>query len=464
MVMFLVVGSMYDTTLEGEVVKVKENNEYIIKYNGGEFVAESNVKYLVGDRVYVLVPGGDFSKRKIILNKLGSNRMQDEFYATSDNTFLGSLENAKLVAENQELIIAEAELDESSQVATRNFLSGSFENLNQSYGTLRLSAQLIASNIKENFKYGLKFKMADGKTEELIFTKSSLNGVQSSAHVAESQLIDSIVLFSERPLQENETITVKSIDISFVDEEAVSIFDVKLFGPDGLFIPEGGSLRLRAHTDFTGSIAWYYHNQEEWELIAENQLEISNLTNQGDYKVVITSNNIMIEDQITLIKQVQGLVNDGVNVYSQQAGNWKVENQDGTIVEIEEASSVAVGNNKKFYFQNIEYEIEENPYSVDFIGQDTFVYKNNIFTNPENGIELTVVPNFIYRKIIWELPNKNKSFIDFDSFGDSGNVIKFKLKENYSPYYTNNIIKIKVVDFENKIYEFEKQFIFIPMG
>lgn len=67
-------GIRQDITIDAEIKKVQnsKNGEYKVEYQGSLFSAFSQsplTVYNIGDRVYVLVPEGDYSKKKIILGR-----------------------------------------------------------------------------------------------------------------------------------------------------------------------------------------------------------------------------------------------------------------------------------------------------------------------------------------------------------------------------------------------------------
>jgi hypothetical protein len=67
-------ASRNDSTIDGEIKSVVnvDIGQYKVEYQGNVFDAYSSDPlsvYKVGEQVYVLVPQGDFSKRKVILGR-----------------------------------------------------------------------------------------------------------------------------------------------------------------------------------------------------------------------------------------------------------------------------------------------------------------------------------------------------------------------------------------------------------
>lgn len=66
-------NNFYNITVMGTILERDLNkNEYIISYNGNKITAlpiDSSKSYLLGTKVMVLVPNGDFSLKKFILSE-----------------------------------------------------------------------------------------------------------------------------------------------------------------------------------------------------------------------------------------------------------------------------------------------------------------------------------------------------------------------------------------------------------
>lgn len=78
-----------DMTIDGEIVKIMDVEEggYQVKYEGNllnAYSSDKEVTYRKGERVYILVPQGDFSRKKIIVGKSGYTNKQDTLQKTKD--------------------------------------------------------------------------------------------------------------------------------------------------------------------------------------------------------------------------------------------------------------------------------------------------------------------------------------------------------------------------------------------
>ena len=67
----------FDQTIVGTIISVPENDtgtqKYMVDYKGAQltvFVNSENVKYAMNEEVYVLIPQGDFTARKIITGRV----------------------------------------------------------------------------------------------------------------------------------------------------------------------------------------------------------------------------------------------------------------------------------------------------------------------------------------------------------------------------------------------------------
>lgn len=75
-------GLKYDKTIKGKIVQIVNLNtgEYRVEYSGGIFLAYSQdltKKYKVNDEVYVNIPEGDYSGRKLIVSKASDQSLSE---------------------------------------------------------------------------------------------------------------------------------------------------------------------------------------------------------------------------------------------------------------------------------------------------------------------------------------------------------------------------------------------------
>ena len=72
----------YDITVQGTIESLVNLNtgEYKVKYNGNIFSAFSNdlkTTYRIGDNIYIKIPEGDFSNKKLIENKVTNKSLTE---------------------------------------------------------------------------------------------------------------------------------------------------------------------------------------------------------------------------------------------------------------------------------------------------------------------------------------------------------------------------------------------------
>ena len=86
-----------DKTITGIIKKSVGNNTYIVNYEGGEIraVAEDGAAYMTNSSVYVLIPEGDWSKKKTILGYTSSTKANNniEFVSTAMSGYNISSDN-----------------------------------------------------------------------------------------------------------------------------------------------------------------------------------------------------------------------------------------------------------------------------------------------------------------------------------------------------------------------------------
>lgn len=141
----------FDQTIECEVIKLEEDNKYLIKYQASTFPAYSKGEvYSPGDIVYVQVPQGDFTQDKFIISK----RSLVEKNTTKKMPFLSFVKNTNVLRAS----ISEREyyVQTSSNWAESNVSTMEVKNF---YGETKAAGYT---------RIGLKFAVKAGITEELI--------------------------------------------------------------------------------------------------------------------------------------------------------------------------------------------------------------------------------------------------------------------------------------------------------
>lgn len=136
----------FDQTIVGTIISVPENDngtqKYMVDYKGAQltvFVNNENVKYAMNEEVYVLIPQGDFTARKIITGRVindykeqGANE-SDIFLPNNTTSYLTTNEKSiNIITTNKEQII--------------NLVQDEYESNNYKVGytTLQVAFNLMA--------------------------------------------------------------------------------------------------------------------------------------------------------------------------------------------------------------------------------------------------------------------------------------------------------------------------------
>lgn len=151
----------FDQTIIGVVESVPEKSgaqKYIVNYKGAKltvFVNDTDKKYAINEEVYVLIPGGDFSAKKLITGRVISDYQADE--KRNENNYLPSFSH--WVSPEQEYnLIVENSNSESTKLIYEVALN---DSPIIGYTTLQL-AYNIAADLYNNEKivdqgiYGLR--------------------------------------------------------------------------------------------------------------------------------------------------------------------------------------------------------------------------------------------------------------------------------------------------------------------
>ena len=153
-------------TIEAKVLEVLDSGvgAYKVEYMGNKFKAYTNnqsVQYMVGDKIYVLVPDGDFTKEKIII---GAVAPTSNIYAATGGTisnYLEKSENLLTEVSDIELCSYRTETDRPIDFSLGNF-NMIFSNYLSKYNTFAFSCKVktnIPTEQRARGNYGLKLRL-----------------------------------------------------------------------------------------------------------------------------------------------------------------------------------------------------------------------------------------------------------------------------------------------------------------
>ena len=342
----------FDKTIVAEVVHCTNTmtGEYYVRYQQGLFKAywngEKSKIFDPGTNVYVKIPNGDFSTKKIIEGTTDINTTLNEFY----NYETQNIREIYKLYENKEehsLILKKQNendyfLKNEIQIYTDKDASinnQTIENLSLSYPNLKIKADFKTDfNIDSvrSGNYGLKvvFYCKDLHSSdveqiqetEMVLDISSFSGSIYDYYNYSSQYalfkttdktitkVKSISLFAERfnPELENNhpNIYVKNIEISLneIDEEKDNLYKIWVSSPEGLdLVNDSDSLILQGHFTYsnkdmlsssTCQCYWFKMNPtiivgdekyspyggKGWELIENNNFNILTLKSDNVYQ------------------------------------------------------------------------------------------------------------------------------------------------------------------------------------
>lgn len=158
-------NSVSTTTIEAEIVAIEDSglNSYIIQYMGTKFKAYANnqsVQYSAGDKVYVLVPNGDFTKEKMII---GATTPSGNMYAASNEVFSNYLEKSdNLLTDVESVELSTYKTEEKAVPFSIGNFNAILTKYLKTYHTLEFSCKLktiipLEQRVKGN--YGLKLRL-----------------------------------------------------------------------------------------------------------------------------------------------------------------------------------------------------------------------------------------------------------------------------------------------------------------
>ena len=263
----------YDKTIQAKIFSVTDvdTGEYKVRYNGNIFSAFANdasVSYKKNDDVYVTVPEGDFSNKKLIISKVTSKSLSEaelsslansiiEVSPTFDKLYNGAYDPDAIYG-----VIAGAPVgDPGSQVYIYqgpdeydpSDYHGMFQQYSNNYEYIRIKASFLTQfytiHNKGNYGLELEFYTKDNSVvsyrldlqsfngnpygfsvyspQEIVLKaqKSYLMGLKSIKLFEEGFVYDRIVKGGVVTEEENKTVAnifVKDITIQYVDKKDLS--------------------------------------------------------------------------------------------------------------------------------------------------------------------------------------------------------------------------------------------------
>lgn len=156
-----------DLTIEAKILDIDDPglNSYKVEYMGNKFKAyatNQTVTYSVDDKVYVLIPNGDFTKIKVILSAIQPSATM---YSAADNTgdsYLDKSDNLFGQKIDVELCSYKTELDRDIIFSDSNFDKKILESYFDKYSTLSFSCR-VRTNLPRDQRvkgnYGLVLRL-----------------------------------------------------------------------------------------------------------------------------------------------------------------------------------------------------------------------------------------------------------------------------------------------------------------
>lgn len=152
----------FDKTIIAEIVSLSNaiTGEYYVSYQQGKFKAYAptslNFIYQKGTNVYVKIPGGDFSAKKLIEGQANSNINTNEFSSPDDGKIIEMMIPFEDKNEYGILAYAEPKSPYYEKVIYENngeYLNESFKNVFLSYPKIKISAD-FKNDFKGSFQAG----------------------------------------------------------------------------------------------------------------------------------------------------------------------------------------------------------------------------------------------------------------------------------------------------------------------
>ena len=165
----------FDKTITAEIVESinMSTGEYRVKYQGNTFLAyvdDLKVTYKPGDNVYIKIPEGDMSNKKIITGKArrGETSTSTGFdYQIEPKT--DNLLNEYIINEKSVGLIAGSNINKIDYLQEQNIVSKNITLFAQNYDTLQIKAdfQSPLESIHSKGNYGIKVNFITKGEEDL---------------------------------------------------------------------------------------------------------------------------------------------------------------------------------------------------------------------------------------------------------------------------------------------------------
>lgn len=298
----------FDKTVEAQIFSIDnlDVGQYKVRYGGNIFTVYSNdlnTIYSVGDKVFVSIPEGDFSKRKTINGKTSGSSLSAQEKTELQNTItpVGPTWDKiyTCIDWNSKEYSLSTEKDKSLTIAALNNTScGQYESYNnlfklyaEKYSVFRIKAKFLTQFVNPQLSgnYGLRIGLdannfkEDGSAElrEIVYTLdlSSFNGNPYNFGVWAEQEI--LITVQNNYLQKlrgieffvngfgqgtaQDIVKVKDIEIQFIEIEDLSslIYYLQIKTPQGTFFSENNrELQLQAYLYYNGRSALNDRNSQ----------------------------------------------------------------------------------------------------------------------------------------------------------------------------------------------------------
>lgn len=448
-----VAGLKFDATIEGIITDVSgagNSLSYMINYNNKEFLAYSSnieLKYEIGDKVYVKIPNNDWTSRKIITGIIADQYENKEINYSKINWFFAS---PNLILRKN---IYELKQTENNIPA---FSSGNFrplENYRKGKNLLRLSAEFRTNFRSPHTKgnYGV----------QIILLKTDKNGKEYKDEILTLDLTN----FNGNPYAFSSWVEQSAV-FTLDPHCSYSIKDIQFF-----LIGFEGDNEDKIYTEEQGNknLVWATNPDT---LVYINNLNLSfvdnNVVESGGYHIEFSTpyglvfnpspsfDNLNKEEFVDTITITPTLYFGYTEIESSKVNNWRwfIEDSSSITSEIGTGWSELKENDKNF---NIESMSKNNGflklgYPVSLSGEDKNINWENInlklaasYTNNGETIEIISNPITVSKDDVLEyttfynwgshdftiiITGKNKTSIKGEQYKSILRMNNFTIQEN----------------------------------
>ena len=428
----------FDKTITAEIVESinMSTGEYRVKYQGNTFLAyvdDLKVTYKPGDNVYIKIPEGDMSNKKIITGKArrGETSTSTGFdYQIEPKT--DNLLNEYIINEKSVGLIAGSNINKIDYLQEQNIVSKNITLFAQNYDTLQIKAdfQSPLESIHSKGNYGIKVNFITKGEEDLScildinsfagnpynyfnwstqtinfkIQKDYILGLRSIEFFQDGFELDKKLLYnnitSENEIVENNSIPnlfVKNVDIRFI--EVINYnelgYYINITAPKGTQLFSTGNIELHANLKYYGKniindnscqIKWFVRNplikigDELYNNLAGPGWEQLNETNTI---LTVTDNDVLYskEYKLVIVYKNEIVLDDTIIIYDSNESNIFIQqNTNVTNIELEIIGAKKEDYNQvKWFVETIdgEYEEIENSNSINLI-----INKEKYLNNP----------------------------------------------------------------------------------